>query len=231
MTAWVHYLLGQVQRAQGGLDAFARTCRQALEMTAVPGGPPPPAAGPAYVGLGEVAYQRNELDTALRHVTEGITLCRRFAYVRPLATGLVTLAWIRQASGDPGGARAAITEARQASPGPASPLNPVPAQWARLLLAQGDLTAAARWTEETGLSADDEPDYASEQGAPGAGPRSAGPGPARPGAGAAGPAARGGGRAGPGRQPDRDRRGAGAGAGRPRGDGEAAAASPRWPER
>jgi len=39
----------------------------------VPRRPPPPAAGPAYVGLGEVAYQRNKLDTALRHVTEGIT--------------------------------------------------------------------------------------------------------------------------------------------------------------
>jgi LuxR family maltose regulon positive regulatory protein len=55
VTAWVLYLLGQVQLAQGGLDASARTCRQALEITAVPGRPPPPTAGPAYVGLGEVA--------------------------------------------------------------------------------------------------------------------------------------------------------------------------------
>jgi LuxR family transcriptional regulator, maltose regulon positive regulatory protein len=163
LTAWVLYLLGQVQRAQGGLDASARTCRQALEMTAVPGRPPPPAAGPAYVGLGEVAYQRNELDTALRRITEGITLCRQFAYIPPLATGLVTLAWIRQASGDPGGALAAIAEAKQASPGPAGPLNPVPAQWARLVLAQGDLAAAARWTQENGLNEDVEPDYPSEQ--------------------------------------------------------------------
>ncbi len=163
LTAWVLYLLGRVQRAQGGLDASARTCRQALEMTAGPGQPPAPAAGPAYVGLAEVAYQRNELETALRRVTEGITLCRQFAYVPPLATGLVTLAWIRQASGDPGGALAAIAEARQASPGPAGPLNPVPAQRARLLLAQGDVATAARWTQENGLSEDDEPDYPSEQ--------------------------------------------------------------------
>ena len=117
-------------------------------MTAVPGRAPPPAAGPAYVGLGEVAYQRDELDTALRRITEGIALCRQFAYIPPLATGLVTLAWIRQASGDPGGALAAIAEATQASPGPAGPLNPVPAQQARLLLAQGDLAAAAHWTQE-----------------------------------------------------------------------------------
>ena len=146
LTAWVLYLLGQVQRAQGGLDAVRpdlpagtgddRSARPAAS----------PAAGPAYVGLAEVAYQRNELDTALRDVTEGITLCRQFAYTPPLAAGLVTLAWIRQASGDPGGALAAIAEAKQASPGPAGPLNPVPAQRARLLLAQGDLAGAARWT-------------------------------------------------------------------------------------
>ena len=161
------YLAEGVLEHQGeqvrGLEASARTCGQALEMTAVPGRAPPPAAGPAYVGLGEVAYQRNELDTALRHITEGITLCRQFAYLPPLATGLVTLAWIRQASGDPGGALAAIAEAMQASPGPAGPLNPAPAQRARLLLAQGDLAAAARWTQENGLSQDDAPDYPSEQ--------------------------------------------------------------------
>ena len=82
----------------------------------------------------------------------------------PLAAGLVTLAWIRQATGDPAGAREAITEAGQASPGPAGLLNPVPATRARLLLAQGDLAAAARFPPDTGLGPDDEPDYAREPG-------------------------------------------------------------------
>ena len=44
--------------------------------------------------MAEVAYQREQLDTALAHVTEGIALCRRLAYTQPLATGLATLAWI-----------------------------------------------------------------------------------------------------------------------------------------
>ena len=109
------------------------------------------------MGLGEVAYQRNELDTALRHVSEGIALCRQFVYTPPLAAGLATLAWIRQANGDPAGALAAIGEAGQAEPGPAGLLNPVPAQRARLLLAQGDLAGAARWTQECGLGPDDDP--------------------------------------------------------------------------
>ena len=130
----------------------------------MPGQPPLPAAGPAYTGLAEVAYQQNELDAALQHVSEGIALCRRFVYTAALATGLVTLAWIRQATGDPAGALAAMSEAEQASPGPAGLLNPVPAQRARLLLAQGDLAGAARWATDRGLSADDEPDYPREPG-------------------------------------------------------------------
>jgi len=165
MTAWDCYELSQVQRAQGRLDAVVRTCRQALKITAPQGRTPPPAAGPAYVGLGEVAYQRNELDTALRHVTVGIALCRQFVYTPPLATGLATLAWIQQATGDPAGARGAISEAEQVSPGPAAGLlNPVPPQRARLQLAQGDLAAAADWTARRGLSAGDEPDYPREPG-------------------------------------------------------------------
>ncbi len=36
--------------------------------------------------------------------------------------------------------------------------------WTRLLLAQGDLAGAIRWTTDRGLAADDEPDYPREQG-------------------------------------------------------------------
>ena len=116
------------------------------------------------MGLAEIAYQRDELDLALRHATEGIALCRQFVYTPPLADGLATLAMIRQATGDPARALEAISEAGQASPGPAGLLNPVPAQRARLLLAQGDLAGAARFPQENGLGPDDEPDYAREPG-------------------------------------------------------------------
>ncbi len=162
-AAWGAYYLAQVQRAQGRLDAASQTCQRALEITAVPGRPLS-AAGPAHVGLGEVAYQRNELDIAARHATEGIRLCRQFVYAPSLAAGLATLAWIRQATDDPAGARDAMDEAVQAAPVPAGPLNPVPAQRARLQVTQGDLDAAARWATENGLGADDAPDYPREPG-------------------------------------------------------------------
>ena len=144
LTAWPRYQLGQVQRALGRLDTATQTYEQALKAAAVPGRPPSPAAGLAYVGLAEVAYQRNELDSALEYVTEGIALCRQFLYGTSLAAGLVTLAWIRQATGDPAGALEVIGEAGHASPTTAGMLNPAPAQRARLLLAQGDVAAAAR---------------------------------------------------------------------------------------
>jgi LuxR family transcriptional regulator, maltose regulon positive regulatory protein len=163
--SWGIYQLGQVQRAQGRLDAAAVTYQKTLDVAAESGGPQPaPPAAPAYVGLGEVAYQRNELDSALRQVTEGIALCRQFFYPAPLGIGLVTLAWIRQAQGDPGGALEAMGDAEQAALGPAVTglLNPVPSQRARLLLAQGDVAAAARWVKERGLGPGDEPGYPRE---------------------------------------------------------------------
>ncbi len=164
MTAWGYQDLGKVQRAQGRLDAAAATYRQALEIAAATSQTGLPAAGIAHVGLAEVAYQRNELDTALRHVSEGIGACRQMNFTQPLATGLATLAWIRQAQGDAAGGREAMEEAGQAAPGPGvvGLLNPAPAQRSRLQLAQGDAAAAARWAEQRGLGPDDEPGYPRE---------------------------------------------------------------------
>jgi LuxR family maltose regulon positive regulatory protein len=156
--------LGQVRRARGRLDAALESYQDLLEITSPPGGPELPVAGIGYVGLAEVEYQRNELDRANRHVTDGIARCRELSDFQALASGLTTLAWIRQAQGDTAGARAAMAEAERAGPSPviADLLNPVPARRARLALAQGDAAAAARWTEGRGLHPDREPEYARE---------------------------------------------------------------------
>lgn len=164
VAAWASTELGRVQRAQGRLDAALSTYRRVLELTAGSRRRPLPAAGLGHVGIAEIAYQRDELDAALRHITEGIVLCRQIADAKPLGMGLATLAWIRQAQGDPGGARQAMEEASEVAPGPevVDLLNPVPAQRARLLLAQEEVVAAVEWSEERGLGADDEPSYPRE---------------------------------------------------------------------
>ncbi len=165
LAAAGYNFLGYVRLAQGRLDAALDTYQQAMAITSPPGRPVLPAAGIAYVGVAEVEYQRDELDAALAHVTEGINLCRQSAFILPLATGLARLAWILQATGDPAGAREAIREAERVAPSPAVAVlvNPVPAQWARLLLTQGDVAGAARWTQQHGLSPDDEPSYPQER--------------------------------------------------------------------
>jgi LuxR family maltose regulon positive regulatory protein len=163
-TAWGYYCLARLHRGQGRLDAAAATCERALEAAGQPGQRLRPAAGPALAGLGEVAYQRDDLGRALEYVNQGITLCRQFVHTPPLAAGLVTLAWIRQAAGDRRGARDAMAEAESASAGPAGLLNPVPAQRARLLLAQGDVAGAAQWVGDCGLDPGDQSNYPNEPG-------------------------------------------------------------------
>jgi ATP/maltotriose-dependent transcriptional regulator MalT len=159
----VCYDLGQVQRAQGNLDAALATYRQALE-TVGEVSSQPPHLGMAHVGLAEVLYERDELAAGLDHATRGVTLCRQLAFTPPLATGLAVLARIRQAHGDAAAAMAAMGEAGQVelSPQVVALFNPVPSQRARLLLAQGDVSAAAQWAKAAGLSPEDEPDYARE---------------------------------------------------------------------
>jgi LuxR family transcriptional regulator, maltose regulon positive regulatory protein len=164
LIGWGSHHLGQIQDALGRLEAAEHTYRQTLESTVMTGRAALPAAGVGYAGLAAVAYQRDELDEASRLVSEGIALCRQFSFTPPLATALATLAWIRQAQGDPVGALEAMSDAVRAAPGRAVAdlLNPVPAQRARLLLAQGDAAAAERWTRERAVRPDDEPSYPSE---------------------------------------------------------------------
>jgi LuxR family maltose regulon positive regulatory protein len=153
------YDLGEVQRARGNLDAAQATYRQALEEAGE--GSRAAHTGMAHVGLAQVLYERNELTAALDHANRGIERCRQLAYTSPLAAGLAVLARVRQAHGDAAGALEAIGEAGQAglSPQVIALLSPVRA---RLLLAQGDVTAAAQWAKTAGLRPDDEPDYPRE---------------------------------------------------------------------
>ena len=160
-----YHCLGLVQRDQGRLEAALATYREALAVAAEPDGAAPQIAGVAYTGMAGVLYERGDLDAALEHATDGIALSRQLVYTPPLATGLVTLAWIRQRQGDQAGALDALGEAErvQISPGVVGLINPVPAERARLALAHGDVDTAARWVRGRGLGVEDEPSYPRER--------------------------------------------------------------------
>ena len=162
-AAVVDYGLARVQQGQGRLGAALATCRQALDVaTAVHSASP--LAGLAHVRLAELLRERDELDAALDHATTGVALCRQLGHAWALAAGLVTLAWIRQAQGDPAGATETMGEAERVLPDPrlVELFNPAPAQAARLALAQGRTADAARWVRERRLGVEDQPSYPRE---------------------------------------------------------------------
>jgi LuxR family maltose regulon positive regulatory protein len=153
------YDLGEVQRAQGNLDAALATYSQALGTAGESG--QSAHEGMAHVGVAQILYERNELAAALDHATQGVTLCRHLAFTPPLAAGLAVLARIRQAHGDGAGALETIDEAGQAGLSP-QVVTSLSQQRARLLLAQGDVRPAAQWTADAGLSPGDQPEYLRE---------------------------------------------------------------------
>ena len=108
-----------------------------------------PAAGAALVGLAGVAYQRNDLSAALAHLDEGIPLGRQFVHTPPLTAGLVTLAWIRHATGTarrPGRNRGGATVLCRSG----RPVQSSTGTVRQTAAGPGDLEAAAQWTETAG---------------------------------------------------------------------------------
>jgi LuxR family transcriptional regulator, maltose regulon positive regulatory protein len=157
------FILGRIQSAQGRLGAAESTYRRALEVDVPAGLSQRPGAGAVLVGMAELAYQRDEPDTAQRHLDAAIPLCRALSYTQPLATGLAIQASIDQANGDLAGADAAMAEALAViSPAVVALQNPVPAMNARLRLDRGEVDAAQRWATDRGLTVDAKPDYVRE---------------------------------------------------------------------
>jgi len=106
-----------------------------------------PIAGWALVGLGTVAYARNELATSLAWFTEGLELVRRSGLRNAIIHGLAGLVRLRLAQGDLAGAQVAAADLVLATQ---SSQIPHFMRWAEALralvdLRAGDLAAATRW--------------------------------------------------------------------------------------
>ena len=159
------YMLGLVQQAQGKLGAALRTYREGLRLATEGGRFSAYHAGEADVGIAQVLYQRNQLDEAFQHASQGVELCRQVVELTELDVALVTLAWIRQAMGDPDAALEAMDEACRiySRPDVTSLGYPAHSERARLLLVLGRVEEAARWTRERGLTAQDEVSYLRER--------------------------------------------------------------------
>jgi ATP/maltotriose-dependent transcriptional regulator MalT len=157
--------LGDLQAEQGHLHQAAETYRQAIERAAEDGKEPSPMVSWAWVGLGNLKFEWNDLDAAEHHVRQGAEFARRWGNADGLAWAWLHLGRLRHARADAGGAEAALVEAEQTvrryevAPWTSSE---VAGYRGRLWLKQGNLGEAARWARERGLNVEDEFSYLRE---------------------------------------------------------------------
>jgi LuxR family maltose regulon positive regulatory protein len=114
-----------------------------------------------YFGLGDLLRERNELDEAERHLAQGMTLVKERLTVDPFVAvlGYTSLARLQQARGNTHGALATLDTLAQVAEQrhfPEHLVAQVTAVRAHLELEQGNLAAAIRWVDTSGLSTEDE---------------------------------------------------------------------------
>jgi LuxR family maltose regulon positive regulatory protein len=149
-----------LQSGRGQLRRVMSTCEEALQIAdeyTRRAGRQLPVTGYTYAMMSHVLCEWNDLGSALRYAREGIDLCMQWGQADALAQGYSYLARVLHATGDTAGALDTIQEAKHVTRG----LNPwyaitAGAHEARIRLAQGDVAAATRWLQGSGLSADGE---------------------------------------------------------------------------
>jgi LuxR family maltose regulon positive regulatory protein len=146
--------LAELEVTGGRLHRAADLYRQALRLAEQR---PFPAAGLAHVGMGELLYEWDDLDGAMRHLTEGIELGERSGSTSIVFPGHALLARVKWAQGDVDGAIHIIQEDEWSAHSmnlSSRDLNRIAAHGARLRLAQGDVGTAARLLEQRGIRVD-----------------------------------------------------------------------------
>jgi LuxR family transcriptional regulator, maltose regulon positive regulatory protein len=158
------YGLGRLRVVQGRLLEAEEAYRWALRPKIGKVRPQLPVAGWAYLGMGELLREWNNLDDATRYLMEALELGKWVGAAGPLAITYTALARVKQAQGDTSGALEAIDMARESAQDfqVHDPLNPLAAHLARVRLVQGDVAAAVRWVRERRLGVDDELNYMRE---------------------------------------------------------------------
>ena len=150
--------LADIQVAQGRLGAAKRTLTAGLHLGSTNG----PLRGTAdmYVALGELLFERQELDAAAEHLQASLDLGERLALPQHAHRWRVLEARLRAARGDFAGALALLAEAERRYDTDYSPkARPVTATTARIRLAAGDIPGAEQWAFDSRVGSDDEPAY------------------------------------------------------------------------
>jgi LuxR family transcriptional regulator, maltose regulon positive regulatory protein len=155
--------LADLRITQGRLGEALRTYEQALRLAADQDGPVLRGTADMYVGMSQIACERNDLPGATRHLLHAQELGEHTWLPQNPYRWRVAMARVREAEGDLDGALDLLEEARRVYTGDFSPdVRPIPALRARVLAAQGRVGEAFAWAREQGLSAEDDLTYLHE---------------------------------------------------------------------
>jgi LuxR family maltose regulon positive regulatory protein len=153
--------LAMQQAKQGCLQEAYATYREALAWATGASGRFLPVAGFPLVKLADLSREWNDLDGAAHDLERGLALCIQLGHTDVLAEAYVMLARLRLAQGDHEGVQDALAEADRIAARGIDPWIETYADTCRLQcwLSTGDLAAAVRWAEGSGLQVDDAFDY------------------------------------------------------------------------
>jgi len=146
----------------GKLHQAEQSFQDALNLATREDGRQNPVAGYAYVYLGGIQFEWNNLEVAGNYSLEGIDLCERVGFIMDQAVGFANLAKIKIAEGDLSAAQEACQSAWELSQLMKDYV--YTRRWVedcqvRLWIAQKDQEALTKWVQTSDLQLDDTPNF------------------------------------------------------------------------
>ncbi len=149
--------LADVLVEQGRLHHAARTYSEAIRMATLADGQVSPLADKAYAGLSQLSYEWNRLEAGAENVRQCLECSRRWGSIAYQMIGLVLLARLEHARGQPENSREAMAAAEQLLSEQTQTswwITWLQSDLARLRMSQGDLEGAAFLIQKCGLPMD-----------------------------------------------------------------------------
>ena len=155
--------LADIRSTQGRLGEALRAFEQALQLAGEQGGSVQRGTADMYVGMSEIACERDDLHGARQLLLRSQELGEHAGLPQNRYRWRVAMARVARAEGNLAGALGLLDEAERHYVSDFFPnVRPVPALRARIWIAQGRLGEALGWAREQGLSVDDELSYLRE---------------------------------------------------------------------
>ena len=156
-------VLADMWLAAGRPSTARRLYERALGVSEAHGEPVLRATPDLYVGLSEIDYEGGDLEAAKRHLERAAALGEGAAMSEGRYRWFVAMGRIDDAEGDPQEAITLLDKAEQLyRPGFFPDLRPIAAIKARVWITHGNLSRAADWARERGVSATDDAAYLRE---------------------------------------------------------------------